>query len=120
MFVCTCLCIIFCILFIHVHVVTCTCFVCLLFIHVIICLFVCLGPYTFSIGDTRSLGEFKKGGTAIQCKIPRTFNFVSHYNIIVRYMLSVVCVYLFYMYVQCIVHEHNYNYTHNYCATLVY
>ena len=40
-------------------------------------LFTFLGPYTFSIGDTRDLGEFTKGGVATTCKIPKTFKFVS-------------------------------------------
>lgn len=36
-----------------------------------------LGPYTFSIGDTREFGLFTKGGMAIQAKIPKTFKFKS-------------------------------------------
>ena len=36
-----------------------------------------VGPYTFSVGDTRAFGEFKKGGSAIQCKIAKTMKFVS-------------------------------------------
>ena len=36
-----------------------------------------VGPYTFSVGDTRAFGEFKKGGSAVQCKIAKTMKFVS-------------------------------------------
>lgn len=34
------------------------------------------GPYTFSIGDTSELSDYVSGGYAIQCKMPKTLNFV--------------------------------------------
>lgn len=36
-----------------------------------------LGPYTFSIGDTSSLSEYKEGGAATQVKMPKTVKFAS-------------------------------------------
>ncbi|XP_053205486.1 ubiquitin-like modifier-activating enzyme 1 isoform X2 [Panonychus citri] len=36
-----------------------------------------LGSYTFSIGDTRNLSQYVRGGVATQVKIPTTFNFKS-------------------------------------------
>lgn len=35
------------------------------------------GPYTFSIGDTSSLQEYKTGGIFTQVKMPKIINFVS-------------------------------------------
>lgn len=35
------------------------------------------GPYTFSIGDTRELSDYERGGTVTQVKMPDTMNFVS-------------------------------------------
>lgn len=35
------------------------------------------GPYTFSIGDTNSLGEYTSGGLFTQVKQPKTLHFVS-------------------------------------------
>ena len=37
-----------------------------------------LGPYTFSIGDTRGLSEYLRGGLATQVKMPQKISFVSH------------------------------------------
>lgn len=34
-----------------------------------------LGPYTFSIGDTTSSGDYLRGGNATQVKIPKAVNF---------------------------------------------
>jgi ubiquitin-activating enzyme E1 len=34
------------------------------------------GPYTFSIGDTTSLGEYKTGGIFTQVKMPKVLEFV--------------------------------------------
>jgi ubiquitin-activating enzyme E1 len=39
------------------------------------------GPYTFAIGDTSSLGDYKSGGIFTQVKMPKIIEFVS---IIVR------------------------------------
>ncbi|EDW35560.1 GL17327 [Drosophila persimilis] len=36
-----------------------------------------LGPYTFSIGDTSSYGEYKSGGVATQVKMPKSISFKS-------------------------------------------
>lgn len=36
-----------------------------------------LGPYTFSIGDTSKLDEYKSGGVATQVKMPKTISFKS-------------------------------------------
>ena len=36
-----------------------------------------LGPYTFSIGDTSNLSNYKRGGIVSQVKMPITLNFVS-------------------------------------------
>lgn len=33
------------------------------------------GPYTFTIGDTSGLGQYKKGGIFTQVKMPKTINF---------------------------------------------
>ena len=35
------------------------------------------GPYTFSIGDTSNLSDYKAGGVFTQVKIPKILNFVS-------------------------------------------
>lgn len=34
-----------------------------------------LGPYTFSIGDTRNFSKYERGGIASQVKMPKTLNF---------------------------------------------
>jgi len=34
------------------------------------------GPYTFKVGDTRGLGQYKKGGWFHQVKMPKLFDFV--------------------------------------------
>ncbi|PVD24234.1 hypothetical protein C0Q70_14704 [Pomacea canaliculata] len=36
-----------------------------------------LGPYTFSIGDTRGYSNYIRGGNVVQVKMPRTLNFKS-------------------------------------------
>lgn len=36
-----------------------------------------LGPYTFSIGDTRDLSDYVRGGVATQVKMPKTLSFKS-------------------------------------------
>ena len=36
-----------------------------------------LGPYTFSIGDTSSYGDYVRGGVAKQVKMPQKVSFVS-------------------------------------------
>jgi len=36
-----------------------------------------LGPYTFSIGDTTSFGDYVRGGIATQVKMPKTISFKS-------------------------------------------
>ena len=36
-----------------------------------------LGPYTFSIGDTSSYGDYVRGGVATQVKMPQKVSFVS-------------------------------------------
>ncbi|XP_059142787.1 ubiquitin-like modifier-activating enzyme 1 isoform X2 [Physella acuta] len=36
-----------------------------------------LGPYTFSIGDTRKFSDYERGGVASQVKMPKTFHFKS-------------------------------------------
>lgn len=35
------------------------------------------GPYTFSIGDTSDLGDYKTGGIFTQVKMPKILDFVS-------------------------------------------
>lgn len=34
------------------------------------------GPYTFAIGDTSNLGEYKSGGIFTQVKMPKILQFV--------------------------------------------
>lgn len=34
------------------------------------------GPYTFTIGDTRGLGQYKRGGWFHQVKLPKLIDFV--------------------------------------------
>lgn len=34
------------------------------------------GPYTFSIGDTTTIGEYKTGGIFTQVKMPKILEFV--------------------------------------------
>lgn|SRR6218665_2753211 len=38
----------------------------------------CLGPYTFSIGDTSQLSDYTQGGVVTQVKMPKTVNFVCY------------------------------------------
>lgn len=38
-----------------------------------------LGPYTFSIGDTRNFSEYQREGIVTQVKMPTTLRFVSHH-----------------------------------------
>jgi len=40
------------------------------------------GPYTFSIGDTTGLGEYKTGGIFTQVKMPKIIDFVSFWNLV--------------------------------------
>jgi ubiquitin-activating enzyme E1 len=41
------------------------------------------GPYTFSIGDTSGLGDYKAGGIFTQIKMPKIIEFVrSHQNLL--------------------------------------
>jgi ubiquitin-activating enzyme E1 len=37
------------------------------------------GPYSFSIGDTSSFGEYANGGLFTQVKVPKFIDFVSKY-----------------------------------------
>ena len=37
------------------------------------------GPYTFTIGDTTSLSDYKSGGIFTQVKMPKIIDFVSAY-----------------------------------------
>jgi ubiquitin-activating enzyme E1 len=39
------------------------------------------GPYTFSIGDTSGLGNYKTGGIFTQVKMPKILDFVSYTNL---------------------------------------
>jgi ubiquitin-activating enzyme E1 len=39
------------------------------------------GPYTFSIGDTSDLGNYKTGGIFTQVKMPKILDFVSYTNL---------------------------------------
>lgn len=39
------------------------------------------GPYTFSIGDTSDLGDYKTGGIFTQVKMPKILDFVSSTNL---------------------------------------
>lgn len=34
-----------------------------------------LGPYTFSIGDTRNMSEYTRGGVVVQVKMPKVLSF---------------------------------------------
>lgn len=42
----------------------------------LILIFLILGPYTFTIGDTTGLSQYKRGGLWHQVKMPRIINFV--------------------------------------------
>ena len=37
-----------------------------------------IGPFTFSIGDTSSFGQYVKGGIATEVKKPKIVSFVSY------------------------------------------
>lgn len=37
------------------------------------------GPYTFTIGDTTNLGDYKSGGIFTQVKMPKVLSFVSYF-----------------------------------------
>lgn len=39
-----------------------------------------LGPYTFSIGDTRNYSDYQREGIVTQVKMPTTLKFVSWYR----------------------------------------
>ena len=47
-------------------------------VHIFIVNSFVLGPFTFSIGDTRGFSDYIRGGVAIQVKKPKAINFVSH------------------------------------------
>jgi len=38
------------------------------------------GPYTFTIGDTTGLGDYKAGGIFTQVKMPKILEFVSRWR----------------------------------------
>jgi len=38
------------------------------------------GPYTFSVGNTQGLGEYKSGGLFMQVKMPKLLQFVSYFS----------------------------------------
>lgn len=38
------------------------------------------GPYTFTIGDTTAIGEYKTGGIFTQVKMPKILEFVRVFN----------------------------------------
>jgi hypothetical protein len=40
-------------------------------------LLTCVGPYTFSIGDTSNLSDYVSGGIFTQVKMPKKIEFVS-------------------------------------------
>lgn len=37
-----------------------------------------IGPYTFSVGDTTGLSDYKRGGIVTQVNMPSTVSFVSN------------------------------------------
>ena len=43
------------------------------------------GPYTFSIGDTSGLGDYKTGGIFSQVKMPKLLDFVCSHFYLYRY-----------------------------------
>ena len=43
------------------------------------------GPYTFSIGDTSDLGDYKTGGIFTQVKMPKILDFVSYTNLMITF-----------------------------------
>ena len=44
------------------------------------------GPYTFSIGDTSDLGDYKTGGIFTQVKMPKILDFVSSINLTLSFL----------------------------------
>ena len=44
------------------------------------------GPYTFSIGDTSDLGDYKTGGIFTQVKMPKILDFVSYKNLTLSFL----------------------------------
>ena len=44
------------------------------------------GPYTFSIGDTSDLGDYKTGGIFTQVKMPKILDFVSSTKLAVGFL----------------------------------
>lgn len=44
------------------------------------------GPYTFSIGDTSDLGDYKTGGIFTQVKMPKILDFVSYTNLTLNFL----------------------------------
>ena len=58
------------------------------------CMYYCIDSYSFSIGDTRSFGDYIRGGVAIQVKTPKPVNFVSvYYYIIIIYYFDCFVLY---------------------------
>ena len=62
-------------------------------IHIFIVNSLVLGPFTFSIGDTREFNDYIRGGVAIQVKKPKAINFVSH---LVYYFILFYCALIYY------------------------
>ena len=48
------------------------------------------GPYTFSIGDTSNLGDYKTGGIFSQVKMPKIIPFVRVMPSELQYMCDIV------------------------------
>ena len=44
------------------------------------------GPYTFSIGDTSDLGDYKTGGIFTQVKMPKILDFVSSIYLTISFL----------------------------------
>lgn len=44
------------------------------------------GPYTFSIGDTSDLGDYKTGGIFTQVKMPKILDFVSFTSLTLSFL----------------------------------
>jgi ubiquitin-activating enzyme E1 len=48
------------------------------------------GPYTFTIGDTSSLGTYRTGGIFTQVKMPKIIDFVSFITMIIDHSTNMV------------------------------
>ena len=48
------------------------------------------GPYTFSIGDTSTFGDYKTGGIFTQVRMPKILEFVSCMSILLTLLLTLV------------------------------